>query len=309
MAFQIDHFLSYSTHPSCRIIVDTCSDISLATAERLGMDVIEFPFVMADGEHWDDRWQTVGYKEFYDRMRAGERVMTSAIPTGRFVEIFEACAQEGTPTLYLSFTEGLSSSVRDAAAAAEQVLAAHPGFELAVLDNRCPSLTAALLAVGACARRDAGATMREVEQWAAEACYRVHGYFTLDSLAWLAAGGRIPKAAASVSAVLNVKPNLSYDLNGALTLAGVARGRKKALRWVVDQLKDKYQGSAEDMIGIVSADAEDDAAVIEQGVRAFFEGRGEPCPPVVRMELDPTIGGHVGPGMVALAFWGVDRRG
>ena len=309
MAFQIDHFLSFSTHPAVRIIVDTCGDMSLATAQKLGVDMIEFPFVMGDGEHWDDRWQTVGCKQFYDRMRAGERVMTSAIPTGRFVEIFEACAQEGTPTLYLSFTEGLSSSVRDAQAAAEQVLAAHPGFELSVLDNRCPSLTASLLAVGACARRDEGATMAEVRDWASEACYRVHGYFTLDSLTWLAAGGRIPKAAAGVSAVLNVKPNLSYDLNGALTLSGVSRGRKKALRWVTEQLKGKYQGTPSDPIGIVSADADADADVIEQGVRAFFADDPASCPPIVLIELDTTIGAHVVPGMVALAFWGVDRRG
>lgn len=304
-----EHFISYSTHPTCRIVIDTCSDVSRVVAQRLGVDMIEFPFVMEDGEHWDDNWETIGCREFYDRMRAGERVMTSAIPIGRFVEIFETCAEAGTPTLYLSFTAGLSSSVNDAQIAAAQVREAHPDFDLVVLDNRCPSLTMALLLAGAVKRRDEGATMHEIADWASEACYRIHGYFTLDSLKWLAAGGRIPKAAASVSAVLNVKPNLSYDLDGKLTLSGVARGRKKALRWVVDQLEDKYRGTTVDPIGIVSADAEADADTVEEGVRAFFAARGMECPPVERMQLDPTIGAHVGPGMIALTFWGVDRRG
>lgn len=308
MSIQIDHFHNYSVHPTCRIIIDTCSAVSGESAQAMGVDVIEFPFVMGDGEHWDDQWQTVSSSEFYERMRQGERVMTSAIPTGRFIEIFEACAQEGTPTLYLSFTAGLSSSVYDAQEAATQVRASHPDFDLVVIDNRCPSLTAALLAHAACEKRDAGASMHEIADWASEACYRIHGYFTLDSLKWLALGGRIPKAAAGASAVLNMKPNLSYDLNGALTLSGVSRGRKKALRWVVDQLKDKYRGSASEPMGIVSADADADADIIEQGVREFFKDNPEECPQIIRMSLDPTIGAHVGPGMVALAFWGVDRR-
>ena len=308
MPGDTEHFISYSTHPTCRIVIDTCSDVNRVVARRLGVDVIEFPFVMADGEHWDDNWETVSAPEFYGRMRGGERVMTSAIPVGRFVEIYETCAEAGTPTLYLSFTAGLSSSVNDAQQAAAQVRAAHPDFDLVVIDNRCPSLTASLLAAGACARRDQGMSMHEIADWCSEACYRIHGYFTLDSLKWLAAGGRIPKAAAGVSAVLNVKPNLSYDLDGRLTLSGVSRGRKKALRWVVDQLEDKYRGTAVDPVGIVSADAAADADVVEEGVRAFFAARGQQCPPVERMELDPTIGAHVGPGMVALAFWGVDRR-
>ena len=42
-------FRQYSTHPTCRIIVDSCSDITRALAEELGVDLIQFPFVMEDG--------------------------------------------------------------------------------------------------------------------------------------------------------------------------------------------------------------------------------------------------------------------
>ncbi len=308
MASPVPHLLAFSTHPTCRIIIDSCSDVSSELAQRLGVDVIEFPFVLGGEEHWDDLGASLSSQDFYGRMRSGERASTSAIPTGVFAEIFEWCAKQGVPTLYLSFTAGLSSSVHDAETAAAQVRCAHPTFELSVLDNRAPALTALLLAEQACKLRDEGMPMGDIADWADEACNRVHGYFTLESLKWLAAGGRIPKAAASVSSLLNVKPDLTYDLDGSLTLMGVSRGRKKALKWVVDQMRACWDGDTSLPLGIVDADCREDGDALEALVRAYCDERGVACPEIIRFELDPTIGSHVGPGMLALAFWGTDRR-
>lgn len=298
------HFKSFSTHPSCRIIIDSCSDVTLETAEKLGVDLIEFPFVMEDGDHLDDQYQSMTPEEFYGRMRAGERVLTSAIPTGFFVEVFEECARAGVPTLYLSFTAALSRSVIDAQQAAATVAAAHPDFELLVMDNCLPALAAVLLASEACRRRDEGLSMREVAAWCDANKTRVHGYFTLESLDWLVAGGRVPKAAASLTAVLDMKANLTYDLDGALTLTGVSRGRKKAIKNLVKELRENYVDEPGHFIGIVDAGCPADGDALEQQVR---EELGAACPPISRMALDPTIGAHVGPGMLALSFWGTDR--
>lgn len=300
----VAHFKTFSSHPACRIILDSTSAVTDELAAQLGVDVVEFPFVMADGEHWDDQYRTLSAKEFYGRMRAGERVLTSAIPTGTFVEIFRACADDGVPTMYLSLTGGLSSSVNDARQAAALVMGERPGFDIAVIDSCAPSLTAALLGQAACKLRDEGKTMREVAEWVEANKHRIHGYFTLESLDWLVAGGRVPKAAASISAVLDMKADLTYGLDGSLALTGVSRGRKKALKGLVKKFKELYRGGPDLMIGIVDADDPEAAASVEDMVRAEL---GEGCPAIQRFTLDPTIGAHVGPGMVALAFWGTDR--
>lgn len=298
------HFKTYSSDPRCRIVIDSCSDATAEDARALGVDLIEFPFVMADGEHLDDQFESMPPEEFYGRMEAGERVLTSAIPTGRFAEIFRWCAEQKVPTLYLSFTAGLSSSVHDAQQAASMVLAEHPGFRLVVLDNCLPSMSALLLAEAACAMRDRSVEMEEIAAWCKANTPRVHGYFTLGSLDWLVAGGRVPKAAASLSAVLGMKANLTYDLDGALTLTGVSRGRKKALKALADKLLENYENPEGRAIGIVHANCPEDAAALEGLIR---QGLGAKCPPVRIGPLDPTIGAHVGPGMIATVFWGKDR--
>lgn len=298
-------FKTYSTHPTCRIIVDSCSDITVPMAQGLAVDVIEFPYVMEDGEHLDDQFETISSAEFYGRMRNGERVLTSSIPVGQFVGVFEHCAEVGVPTLYLSFTAGLSRSVVDARRAASMVSERHPGFEIVVMDNCLPSLSASLLAEEACRLRDEGMPMRQIADRCSQVTSQVHGYFTLESLDWLVAGGRVPKAAATLTTMLDMKPDLTYDLDGALTLTGVSRGRKKALKNIVKAFKGNYtDGERRRPLAIVDADCPEDADALEQMVR---DELGDACPLIHRMPLDPTIGAHVGPGMVALSFWGSDR--
>ena len=154
-----------------------------------------------------------------------------------------------------------------------------------------------------------GLTAAELAAWAEEARYYIHGYFTLESFDALARGGRIPPAAATVGGKLDIKPELSYDTNGALTLRGMCRGRKKALRAIIADFKANYlgaEGGDEKLpVAIVSADAEKDARWLADQVR-----REPGCEdvPVIYSSVGPVIGAHVGPGMVALLFWGKDRR-
>ncbi len=288
----------------CRIVVDTCADLTPEIAASLDVDILGFPYILDGVEHTDDIWTSITPAEFYDQIRSGVKASTSAISIGRYLEYFTQCAEEGTPTVYLCFTSALSSSYDSAVTASEQVRAQYPDFELYVVDNALPCACGELLALEAVRQRAAGLTAKQLAAWADEAKTYVHGYFTLDSLDSLAAGGRIPPAAAQLSSKLDIKPELSFDLAGSLSLIGVNRGRKKALKSLIKSFKDNYVLDPTMPMTIVSADAEKDADWVEAAVR-----KEEGCANVtiIRGAVGPTIGAHVGPGMVALIFWGRNR--
>ena len=300
---------AYHRKASVNIIVDSCADFAPEVADALGVEVVHFTYVMSGQEYADDLWKTMSAKEFYDRMRAGEVATTSAVTPGRYLEVFERAAEEGTPTVYLAFTRGLSSSVDAARQAADMVRQDHPDFEIYVVDNLCPSAAAELLAIEAVHQAVSGLTAAELVAWAEEARYYIQGYFTLESFDALARGGRIPPAAAQVGGKLDIKPELSYDLNGALTLRGMCRGRKKALRAIIADFKANYLGSeggdAHLPIGIVSSDADKDARWLADQIR---KEPGCSDVPIIHSSVSPVVGAHVGPGMVAVVFWGKDRR-
>lgn len=301
---------AYHAQPNVNIIVDSCADFAPEVARALGVEVVSFSFVMGGEEHLDDFWQTMTPHEFYERMREGEQATTSAVTPGRYFEVFEAAAQKGTPTVYLAFTRGLSSSVDAARQAAEMIREKYPDFELYVVDNLCPSAAAELLAIEAVHQAGNGLSAKELVEWAEEARYYIQGYFTLENFDALARGGRIPPAAATVGGKLDIKPELSYDLNGALTLRGMCRGRKKALRAILadfkaNRLSEEDQGGTMLPVGIISADAEKDAHWLADQLR---KEPGCADVPIIFSSVSPVIGAHVGPGMVALVFWGKDRR-
>ena len=298
---------AYHQKRQVKIIVDSTADYAPGVAEQLGVEVIPFTYVGPDGEHVDDLWATSDPHEFYEGMRKNPHVRytTSAVTPGRYLEVFERAAEEGLPTIYMGLTAGLSSSIYAAEQAAQMVRDNHPDFEIYVLDTRCDSAAGELLAIEVVRQASNGLSAEELYAWASDARYFVQGYFTLDSFDALAAGGRIPPAAANVGGKLDIKPELSYDLNGALTLRGMCRGRKKALRAIIQDFRENYAHDSSLPLAIVSTDAEKDADWLEREVR---KEKGCEDITVIRSQVSPILGSHVGPGMVALVFWGTDRR-
>lgn len=298
---------AYHQKATCKIIVDSTADYAPAVAKQLGVEVIPFHYVDADGEHEDDMWEHRSAHDFYEYMRKhpNEHFKTQAVTPGHYYEVFKRAAEEGKPTIYLGLTAGLSSSIDSARRAADMIREEYPNFELYILDNCCDSAAGELLAIEVVRQATNGLTAEEVYRWAEDARYFIHGYFTLENFNALAAGGRIPPAAANVGGKLDIKPELSYDLNGALTLRGMCRGRKKALRAIMQDFRDNYAHDSSLPLAIVSADSEKDADWLEKEVR---KEKGCEDVTIIRSQVSPILGSHVGPGMVALIFWGCDRR-
>lgn len=289
----------------CRLVLDSCCDLPLEVLENAKVDFLKFPFNMNDGEHFDDMWKSMTAKEFYDRMRKGEVSGTAQIPVSELIERFESYAKDGTPTVYLGFSSALSGTYGTVEQVAEDIRAQYPDFELYTIDTKFASIAEGLLAYEAINQRNRGLTAKQLAEWAREARWFVNCLFTVDELEYLRRGGRIPAAAATIGAKLNIKPLLDFDLDGALSLTGVARGRKKSLKALV-KCYDENHADDHGSNGVVltaSADAEGDVKWVEEHL-----DRPEGAIPAIRCQIGPVIGSHVGPGMVAVVFWGSDRR-
>ena len=298
---------AYHKPSNVHIIVDSNADFAPGIAEQLGVEVIEFPYTGPDGEKFDDGWKTASAHDFYESMRKNRALhyKTSAVTPGHYFEVFERAAKVGTPTVYLCFPAALSSSFYAAQQAAEMIQEQYPDFELYVVDNGAPSVAAELLAIEAVHQANAGLIAKQLAEWAHDAHYFLHGYFTLETLDSLAAGGRIPPAAANIGGKLDGKTENSYDAAGALTLKTICRGRKKALRAIIQDFRDNYSHDLSLPVAIVSADAKKDAEWVEAQIR---KEKGCEGVTVIQSTVGPVIGSHVGPGMVAIVFWGTDRR-
>ena len=155
-------------------------------------------------------------------------------------------------------------------------------------------------------RTEQGASMDEVIAWGEENKLRIAHRFTVDDLNYLKVGGRVSNAAALVGSVLNIKPVLYVPDRGTLDVVKKARGRKAALKAILDGVVHDLSESdcAGAKVHILHADCRADAEKIRDGIREAFPQIGE----ITITSLGVVIGAHCGPGLLTVFYLCNGRR-
>lgn len=288
----------------CHLIVDSCCDLPAHLVQREGVTLMKFPYMMDGGTFEDDLFETSSAEDFYNAMRKGAEPSTAQVTLQTLTETFAAAAREGTPCVYLAFSSGLSATYDAACVVRDQVLAEYPDFEFYLVDTRLASVAEGLLVYGALVQHEQGMTAAELAAWAEEARCFVNEEFMVDDLGALRRGGRIPASVAVAGAALDVKPLLVIGEDGKLALTGVARGRKKGIKQLAEFYKKNVDASGPSHVALIGhADCPKDAGRLRELLL-----KEDPNLFVLECSIGPVIGSHVGPEMLAVVFWGADKR-
>lgn len=288
----------------CNLIIDSCCDLPQGVVDVPGVELMRFPYLMDSVEYRDDLFVSVSAHDFYEKMRKGADCSTAQIPVTDIADTFKRAVESGVPTVYLGFASSLSGTFDTISMIRDQIVTSNEGAELYVVDTHLASIAEGMLVYEAIRQRSRGLTALEMVDWAQEARFFVNEMFTLDELAWLRKGGRIPSSVAFAGAKLDVKPMLDISLEGSLSLNGVARGRKKGIR----QLAEFYRRRAVELgvggtVIIGNADCPKDAERLKNEIVKIDD-----TVLFLDASIGPVIGSHVGPGMLAIAFMGQDSR-
>lgn len=288
----------------CHLIVDSCCDLPAHLVQREGVTLMKFPYMMDGGTFEDDLFESASAEDFYNAMRKGSEPSTAQVALQTLTDTFTAAAQEGTPCVYLAFSSGLSATYDAACVVRDQVLAEYPDFEFYLVDTHLASVAEGLLVYGALVQHDNGMTAAELAAWAEEARCFVNEEFMVDDLDALRRGGRIPASVAVAGAALDVKPLLLIGEDGKLALTGVARGRKKGIKQLVEYYKKNVDAAGPTHTALIGhADCPKDAARLKEALL-----KEDPNLLILECSIGPVIGSHVGPEMLAVVFWGHDKR-
>ena len=300
----------------CNIITDSPCDLSHDYCAENNVRVIHFSYTEMVKEDdkgksreplvgVDDMFYETDSHEFYKAIKDGACPMTSQPSQGEIEILFREIIETGIPTVYLCFSSGISGCYNGSLAVLDRLKEElGEDIPLYIVDLKMGSTPQSLFVAEAVRQRDRGLSAEELVRWANEAKWFVHTVFMVDDLQALKRGGRIPSGVAMAGSLLDVKPLLTFDLDGRLAMLGVCRGRKKAMRKMA-RIYEKEHAAASygPVCAIGNADCEKD-------MRKFQEMILKDDETVVFMEttIGPTIGCHVGPGMLSCCFWGSDRR-
>lgn len=285
------------------IVTDSSADLDAAEVKELDLRVIPLKFTLNGvtySDYPDNR--DMDPHAFYDRLRAGEVATTAALNMEDAKGVFEPILKEGKDVLMLAFSSGLSSSCQACRLAAGELAEEYPDRKIYVVDTLCASRGQGLLVYHTVMKKRAGATLEEARDFAENNKLHLCHWFTVDDLMFLKRGGRVSATAAALGTMLSIKPVLHVDDEGHLINISKSRGRKSAIKAMVDKAAELAIEPAGQTMFICHGDCLDEAEQLAQMVKERFGTQD------IRIGYTGTvIGAHSGPGTLALFFLGEHR--
>ena len=277
-----------------RIFTDSACDLPQSYFDENNVDFFSLR-VELDGQDYLDIVE-IKPQQIYEAIGAKKQPKTSQVAPDEFMRGFEDAAKKGEEAIYYAFTSALSGTYNTAVMVAEQVREQYPNFKLHIIDTKAASLGQGLIIQEAVRLRDSGATTEEVvERTTAYGAHMEH-LFTVDDLEHLARGGRVSKTSAVVGGLLNIKPILNVE-EGKLVPIDKVRGRKRALKAIVDLMNERGGDFSNKVVGIChSMDPE-----LLQEMEAIIVERFNPKA-IYTTVIGAVIGSHVGLGCVGVFF-------
>ncbi len=282
---------------SFRIFVESSADLSPSLRDEYKIDLVPMQF-SKDGETYN--CEETPIFEFYQMMRDGAHMTTSAANISDYAEIFEPVLKAGEDILVVAFSSGLSSSCNNAMLAAEELQANYPDRKIIVVDSLCASMGHGLIACLTAQKRNEGATIEEAAEFCRETIPHLCHSYTVDTLKYLHRGGRVSTTVAIAGAVLGIKPIMFMNDEGKLIACGKVRGRNASLEDLANKLKTYAIEPEKQTVFISHGDCIKDAKVLAEMVKPYVKD-------VVIGGIGPLIGSHSGPGTIALFYVGSHR--
>jgi DegV family protein with EDD domain len=282
------------TAENTAIVVDSTADFPEAPSRFPNWRVV--PLYVRFGEESYRDYVELGAGEFYARLRTAAELPTTSQPTPQdFLAAYEElAAYERIYSLHIA--SRLSGTFGSARIAAQEL----GGERVRLVDTESASAAISMLGLAIQRRLEAGTTDDELDKLV-DRYKQEHGLlFTVDTLEFLARGGRIGRARAMAGQLLNIKPILTITEGEVVPLRRV-RGNQKAMQEFVREFVGATTDSPGLRVGIAHADAPERAEALRKMVRAE---RPQAELEVVTV-LGPVVGTHAGPGTVGF-FWFFD---
>ena len=284
------------------ILTDSSCDLPATTADQLHTRVVPLS-VFADGKQYYNflDGSHIGFEEFYDRLKGGELITTSAINVSQMKIAMEAELMSGHDVLYIGFSSGLSGTYNAGKQAAAELEGVYPGKRIYTVDSLCASLGQGLLVYLCVMKRREGWTIEQVRDYAEEIKLKICHWFTVDDLHHLKRGGRVSGVTAVVGSMLNIKPVMHVNNDGKLENVSKARGRNAAINALFEKMCEGAVEPEKQVVFISHGNCRDDADKLAKMIREKFG-----CKVLINF-VGPVIGAHSGQGTLALFFVGSER--
>ncbi|MCQ2416213.1 MAG: DegV family protein [Oscillospiraceae bacterium] len=290
------------------IAVASTADLPDTFYEENNIPCIRYHYSISIAENhvkqYEDDCKDATRKKSFANMRKGLIFSTSMINVCDYADFFRDLIKKHEKILFLDMSREMSSSYQASIQAAEMIQNEYPDRKLYIMDTRCVSGGLGILVRELVKRRNAGMSFDNLIAWGEASKLKIMHRFTVDDLKYLKRSGRVSNASAMLGSMFGIKPVLYVSDEGKLVMNAKARGRKAALKELVDGVKRDLQDPDGQTFVILHADCWDDAQWVRSEIMMAFPTLED----VVVSSIGVVIGTHCGPGLLAVFYFGDQRK-
>lgn len=274
-----------------KIVTDCAADLPAHELNELGIVQAPLYIQFPEGEV---NSADISADEFYDRLEA----MRPAIPStaqpssGMFADIYHKLAETSKQMLSIHISSGLSGTINSARVGAEQVKDAI----VSVVDSMTLSGGERFQVLAAAAAARAGWGLKEIQERLAAIREKTEVIYTLETLEYLARGGRIGRVQALLGSVLQLKPVIRVEhSDGKYSTVGKNRTIPQAIGTITDHLADLY-GTIPLWVTVLHGRFAQGADALADSMKDRLN-----ISKLEILRISPVLGVHTGPGIVGAA--------
>jgi DegV family protein with EDD domain len=271
-----------------KLVTDSAADLSPEIAKDLDITVIPLN-VQFGNETYKDRVDLTP-EDFYRKLESGTTLPATSAPSpGLFAEVFDDIATKHDQILGVFLSRKLSSTY---GAAIQGMKLMKRKCQVEIVDSTLGIMGQGLLVMDAAKRALTGANLSELTGMISEAIPRIHVRVTLDTLKYLARGGRIGKVQAFMGSMLKINPIIGLKDGVAFPFARM-RTRARATDWLYE-FASKFNS-------VKAIAVEYGTNVAEANALAKRIASKFPKVPIYLSNVSPVIGTHTGPTILSIA--------
>lgn len=271
------------------LITDSTCGLPKEYVDKYNVKVVSLKILYKNREYIDG--VTITPEEVYSKLK--EELPTTSMPSVQDVKsLYSELETEGyTHAIVLPVSSGLSGTINSFRLASEDF----SNINTFIFDTKILSMAVGLIVI------EVGKMIEENKDFD-YICNKIPKirenlwmYFTVDTLEYLIKGGRIGKVTGGIGQLLNLKPIITMDENGAYTNHSKVRGSKQAfnkLSSLATSILDKGKGKGIVMTGTMHEEANKLKETLEKHINTTFIYKGT---------ITPAVGIHSGPRLLAVA--------
>lgn len=268
-----------------RLLVDSASDYTQEEIRNKNLYFVPLQ-IQIEGKNYLDGVD-IDTETFYEKMMNSKEFFKTSQPSPQeFLDIFEEVKKKQETLICLSLSSKLSGTYQSACLAKDMV-----DYEnIYIVDTLTAVAGIRLLCEVAINWIDENRSVENIVSGLEELKEHVHIYAGLDTLEYLAKGGRISKTAAAIGTLASIKPIICVD-HGEVVVAGKTRGVNKATSVVCEKMQSDIVDTLYPVYTLYSYGLEN---VEKLESKLDFD--------VERVRIGSTIGVHIGPNAFGVCF-------